>query len=111
MVSQVSAPYVRIRQHVIRLVANANGERLKIMSERELCELFGVCRSTVRKALKELVDEGELVSEDGVGMFVVEMTEQKAFLGVPLTRPKVAFFELSSCEGCPQRANSSRRWS
>ena len=71
MVSQVSAPYVRIRQHVIRLVANANGERLKIMSEKQFCELFGVCRSTVRKALKELVDEGELVSEDGVGMFVV----------------------------------------
>jgi sulfhydrogenase subunit delta len=24
----------------------------------------------------------------------------RTFLGVPLTRPKVAFFELSSCEGC-----------
>jgi sulfhydrogenase subunit delta len=28
------------------------------------------------------------------------MTTQKTFLGVPVARPKVAFFELSSCEGC-----------
>lgn len=28
------------------------------------------------------------------------MTENKTFLGVPVARPKVAFFELSSCEGC-----------
>ena len=27
-------------------------------------------------------------------------TDTRAYLGVPLTRPKVAFFELSSCEGC-----------
>lgn len=27
-------------------------------------------------------------------------TEKKTFLGVPVYRPKVAFFELSSCEGC-----------
>jgi len=26
--------------------------------------------------------------------------QAKTFLGVPVTRPKVAFFELSSCEGC-----------
>ncbi len=27
-------------------------------------------------------------------------TSLKSFLGVPLARPRVAFFELSSCEGC-----------
>ena len=26
--------------------------------------------------------------------------DQKSFLGVPVARPRVAFFELSSCEGC-----------
>ena len=26
--------------------------------------------------------------------------EQRTFLGIPVARPKVAFFELSSCEGC-----------
>jgi len=25
---------------------------------------------------------------------------QRTYLGIPITRPKVAFFELSSCEGC-----------
>lgn len=28
------------------------------------------------------------------------MTEKLSYLGIPLTRPRVAFFELSSCEGC-----------
>ncbi|HSQ78495.1 MAG TPA: NADH:ubiquinone oxidoreductase [Nitrospirota bacterium] len=27
-------------------------------------------------------------------------TDARTYLGVPLTRPRVAFFELSSCEGC-----------
>ena len=26
--------------------------------------------------------------------------ETRTYLGLPVTRPKVAFFELSSCEGC-----------
>ena len=28
------------------------------------------------------------------------MTDERSFLGVPVPRPRVAFFELSSCEGC-----------
>lgn len=28
------------------------------------------------------------------------MTDKRTFLGVPVVRPKVGFFELSSCEGC-----------
>lgn len=28
------------------------------------------------------------------------MTEQLSFLGVPLAKPKVAFFEFTACEGC-----------
>ncbi|NOX25125.1 MAG: NADH:ubiquinone oxidoreductase, partial [Deltaproteobacteria bacterium] len=28
------------------------------------------------------------------------MKTERTFLGVPLVRPKVGFFELSSCEGC-----------
>lgn len=28
------------------------------------------------------------------------MSDNLSYLGVPLTRPKVAFFELTSCEGC-----------
>ena len=27
-------------------------------------------------------------------------TEPRTYLGMPVTRPSVAFFELSSCEGC-----------
>ena len=38
-------------------------------SERELCAQFGVSSITVRHALKELVNEGRIVRQVGVGSF------------------------------------------
>lgn len=43
-----------------------------IPSERELSEQFEISRMTVRQALLELVNEGKLVREKGVGTFVAE---------------------------------------
>ena len=41
-----------------------------ILSERELTEKFGLSRSTVRRALSELVFEGYLIKVQGKGTFV-----------------------------------------
>ena len=44
----------------------------QIPSEPELCELYGISRTVVRQALKELTYEGLLVREKGRGTYVSE---------------------------------------
>ena len=45
-----------------------------IASERELCEIYGVSRMTIRQALGELVQEDVLMKIKGKGTFVCEPT-------------------------------------
>lgn len=61
--------YMRIRQYVIDLVFNSASNEKKILSERELCELFEVTRPTVRKALKDLVEDKYLIIRPGLGTY------------------------------------------
>lgn len=46
----------------------------KIPSEADLCRLTGVSRVSVRTALKSLIAQGFLVSRQGEGTFVVDIT-------------------------------------
>jgi GntR family transcriptional regulator len=57
-----------------------------IPSERELCDMFGVSRPTVRRALEELEQAGELVRLPGKGTFIAEKKkytdhEMHSFIG------------------------------
>lgn len=61
--------YMRIRQYVVDLMIRHVAIDTRIMSERELCAKFDVSRTTARKALKELIDEGVLYVKPGKGMF------------------------------------------
>ena len=53
----------------------------RLASEKELCEQLGVSRPLVRRALKELAQEGKIVSQPGKGHFVVS-SNQAAPAGV-----------------------------
>ncbi|MCI1143116.1 GntR family transcriptional regulator [Sphingomonas sp. WKB10] len=44
-------------------------------SERELSEMAGLSRVTVRKGIKQLIDEGVVVSKHGSGTFVARRIE------------------------------------
>ncbi len=63
-----------IRKHVYRIITTGNiGDQLP--TEKELCELFGVARGTVRTVLKRYIDEGSVVALKGSGMYIAKPAE------------------------------------
>lgn len=63
--------YDQIRIMIIKMIENGEfREGEKIPSELELGELFGASRITIRRAVKELADEGVLRIVRGKGTFV-----------------------------------------
>ena len=61
--------YMRIRNYAIDLISKNPQREEKLLSERELCKVFSVSRTTVRNALKDLVKEDFLISRHGKGTF------------------------------------------
>ncbi|MBA4507683.1 GntR family transcriptional regulator [Clostridium sporogenes] len=53
-----------------------------VPAERELCEIQGVSRMTVNKAIMSLVNEGLLYREQGKGTFVAKPKENKEIAGL-----------------------------
>lgn len=64
--------YHRIRQYIFARVAATSPleEQAPLTTERELCELFGVSRGTVRKAMQMLTDEDVLIRRPHYGTFI-----------------------------------------
>ncbi len=60
---------LKIRHYVIGVMYHAGEQSVQIMSSRELAKRFGIARSTVSIALKELVDQGYLLPVKGKGNF------------------------------------------
>lgn len=52
----------------------------KIPSEKELCKIFNVSRTSVRAAIGELVREGYLIKVPGKGTFVIKKTSPSEIL-------------------------------
>ena len=60
------------------IVAKINSGELKehdkLPSERELCEMYNISRTTIRQAMIELENEGYIYKEHGKGSFVAPQT-------------------------------------
>lgn len=63
--------YVQVKEEIRRkILCKEWGDGCRIPVEAEFCEMFGVSRITIRKALEELQAEGYLVKIQGKGTFV-----------------------------------------
>lgn len=60
---------LKIRHYVTGIMYHAGNSSVQIMSSRELAAHFGIARSTVSLALKELTEEGFLIAKHGIGNF------------------------------------------
>lgn len=73
--------YERIRRYILKGIGSgAWPDGVRIPSEHELVELFGVSRMTVNRALRELTAEGILVRAQGVGTFAAKLSKAQSTL-------------------------------
>jgi GntR family transcriptional regulator len=63
--------YSRLKENLLGLIGSLPAGA-PIQTERELCALYGVSRTTVRQALQALVHEGRLYRLQGRGTFVAQ---------------------------------------
>lgn len=86
-------PYWQYEQISAELIREINNGELaiqeKLPSEKELCDLFGVSRITVRKALADLEGKNYIEKRQGQGSFVKDRytgIEEISFVDVPSTQ-------------------------
>lgn len=73
------ALYYQLKEEIKKNIFSGEwSEGSRIPSEQEICEIYGVSRITVRKAIEELQNEKYLVKKQGRGTFVQKKAiEQK----------------------------------
>ena len=70
--------YVQVKEEIRRKILSKEWvEGCRIPVEAEFCEMYGVSRITVRKALEELQSEGYLIKIQGKGTFVQSQTHEQ----------------------------------
>lgn len=71
--------YREISEWILKKIQNGSYKyNTKIPSEQTLCRKFGMSRQTVRRAIKELTEEGYLRTEKGRGTFVVRQRNRQS---------------------------------
>jgi hypothetical protein len=90
---------MRIRQYVVDESYHHPEQERQTLSERELCQLFNVTRPTVRRALKDLIDDEYLIIRPGLGTFTnpakarhFAENKEALFIGIILGDGKLAYY-------------------
>lgn len=81
--AQMSPLFQQVKDYIILQIKTGDWtSETRIPSEHQIVEQFGVSRSTVNRALRELTAEGYLVRIQGVGTFVAPHTIQHTLLKI-----------------------------
>ena len=63
--------YLQLMEELINKIEKQDyEEHAQLPSERELCDIYGLSRITIRQALQELEHEGYIYKQHGIGTFV-----------------------------------------
>ncbi|WP_020575471.1 GntR family transcriptional regulator [Actinopolymorpha alba] len=71
------AKHAAVRAHLLDLIRGSMEPHQKLPTERQLCDELGVSRLTVRRAVEQLVGEGEVYRIQGSGTYVAEPAIRK----------------------------------
>lgn len=75
--------YLQIQQHLLEKIQNGEWlPRHKIPPEERLARDFGVSRMTANKAIRDLVQQGYLIRQAGVGTFVTDHKAESSLVEV-----------------------------
>ncbi len=77
---------IQVRSHIINLMYRQKEESVKLPPYEELARELGVARSTLQIAVKQLIEEGFLVSKPGIGTFSNpgrRVAPKASYLGLP----------------------------
>lgn len=70
--------YQRVKKGICSIIQQKTPDDLKMPTEFELCRIFDVGRTTVRRAIKDLTLEGLLVARPGMGTYVSKVSHAEA---------------------------------
>ncbi|MGC3872464.1 histidine utilization repressor [Halomonas sp. GXIMD04776] len=75
--------YLQIQQHLLERMSNGDYPvHHQIPPEEQLARDFGVSRMTANKAIRDLVQQGYLVRQPGLGTFVTDRKAESSLLDV-----------------------------
>jgi len=103
--------YQQLNAHLRTLITSGEyADGLQFLTERQICERFGVSRATANKALSNLVSEGLLEFRKGIGTFVrgrtldynlkalVSFTDEALAAGKKPSTEVLQFQSLAACD-------------
>ncbi len=71
----------KIKEELLKIIKDSRrDDYVKLSSERELAQIFNVSRTTIRSAIKELIEEGILVQFQGKGTYITPKKEKYVYV-------------------------------
>ncbi len=74
---------MQVIENILKMISSGQvKEHDKLPSERELCDIYGISRTTLRQAMVELENKGYIYKEHGKGSFVAPATFKQSLTNI-----------------------------